>query len=43
MLRLVGYDTTGGRGVYQLALPGRNEIQDFESRWQAEISVRYRF
>ena len=43
MLRLTGYDATGGRGVYQLALPARNEIQDFESRWQAEISVRYVF
>jgi Carboxypeptidase regulatory-like domain/TonB dependent receptor len=43
MLRLVGYDNSGGRGVYQLALPERNEIQDFESRWQTEISVRYVF
>lgn len=43
MLRLAGYDPSGGRGVYQLALPARNEIQDFESRWQAEISLRYVF
>ena len=43
MLRLAGYDPGGGRGVYQLALPARNEIQDFESRWQAEVGVRYVF
>jgi hypothetical protein len=43
MLRLTGYDAGGGRGVYQLALPARGEVQDLESRWQAEMSVRYRF
>ena len=43
MLRLSGYDTDGGRGIYQLRLPARNEVQDLESRWQAEISARYMF
>ena len=43
VLRLTGYDTDGARGVYQLALPARNEIQDLESRWQAEFSLRYVF
>jgi hypothetical protein len=43
MLRLVGYDASGGRGVYQLTLPPRNAVQDLESRWQAEVSVRYVF
>ena len=43
MLRLSGYDTSRGRGIYQLRLPARNEIQDLESRWQAEISARYVF
>ena len=43
MLRLAGYDIEGGRGIYQLALPARNAVQDFESRWQAEIGVRYVF
>ncbi|HEX6104743.1 MAG TPA: hypothetical protein VFZ26_04125, partial [Gemmatimonadales bacterium] len=43
MLRLAGYDAGAGRGVYQLALPARNEVQDLESRWQAEIGVRYVF
>lgn len=43
MLRLEGYDAIGGRGVYRLALPARNEIEDLSSRWQAEIGVSYRF
>ncbi len=43
MLRLAGYDSSGGRGVYLLSLPARNEVQDLESRWQAEIGVRYVF
>ncbi|MGH2952281.1 MAG: hypothetical protein ACRDKX_09575, partial [Solirubrobacterales bacterium] len=43
MLRLAGYHTSGGRGVYELGLPARNEVQDLESRWQAEFSVRYVF
>jgi hypothetical protein len=43
MLRLMGYDADEGRGVYQLMLPARNEVQDLESRWQAEVSIRYVF
>ena len=43
MLRLSGYDTSRGRGIYQLRLPARNEVQDLQSRWQAEISARYVF
>jgi hypothetical protein len=43
MLRLVGYDADAGRGVYQLALPRRNQIQDPASRWQVELSARYVF
>jgi len=43
MLSLTGYDTAAGRGIYLLALPARNEVQDLESRWQAEIGVRYVF
>jgi hypothetical protein len=43
LLRLVGYDEGRGRGEYQLALPARNEIIDLPSRWQVELSVRYRF
>jgi hypothetical protein len=43
LLRLAGYDTAGQRGVYQLALPARNQIMDLASRWQAELGVRYAF
>lgn len=43
MLRLVGYDTSAGRGKYQLQLPGLRQIQDLASRWQLELSVRYVF
>lgn len=43
LLALVGYDTTRGRGVYQLALPGRNQTQDLESRWQMVLGARYAF
>jgi Carboxypeptidase regulatory-like domain/TonB dependent receptor len=43
LLSLVGYDATAGRGVYQLALPARNQIQELASRWQLEFSVRYGF
>jgi len=43
LLKLAGYDALYGRGVYQLALPGRNQIQDFESRWRVELGLRYGF
>ena len=43
LLSLVGYGATAGRGVYQLALPARNQIRELESRWQLEFSVRYGF
>ena len=43
LLELRGYDTTAGRGVYAVRVPPRNQIDDLASRWQTEISVRYRF
>jgi hypothetical protein len=43
LLSLVRYDATAGRGVYELALPARNQIRELESRWQLEFSVRYGF
>jgi hypothetical protein len=43
LLALVGYDATRGRGVYRLALPGRNQAQDLESRWQLVFGARYAF
>lgn len=42
-LRLTGYDAEAGRGIYELAPVGRNEIQVPESRWQLEVSGRYVF
>lgn len=43
MLRLVGYDTAAGRGIYEVTLPARNQVQDPASRWQIELSARYLF
>lgn len=42
-LALAGWDATAGRGVYRLQLPALRRVQDLESRWQLEISVRYLF
>jgi hypothetical protein len=43
MLRIVGYDPSAERGVYQLALPVLRRTLDLESRWRAELGVRYMF
>jgi hypothetical protein len=43
LLVLRGYDTTGGRGIYEFQLPPRSQIDDLASRWQMEVSVRYVF
>ena len=43
LLALRGYDATNGRGIYELRLPPRNQIEDLASRWQMELSVRYVF
>ena len=43
MLSLVGYDASAGRGIYRPQLPGFRQIQDFASRWQMELGVRYVF
>jgi len=42
-LRLVGYDTSAERGVYQYIFRGLRQVQDLPSRWQVELSVRYVF
>lgn len=42
-LRLVGYDPSAGRGVYQYIFRGLRRLQDLPSRWQVEVSVRYVF
>jgi hypothetical protein len=43
LLALTGYDQTRGRGVYRIALPERNAVQDLESRWQVVLGARYAF
>jgi hypothetical protein len=43
LLRLRGYDATRERGVYDLALPEPNQVEDFESRWQVQLGLRYWF
>ena len=42
MLQLRRWDTIRQRGVYAL-LPDPRRVQDFASRWQLELSVRYLF
>lgn len=42
-LRLVGYDASAARGVYQYVFRGLRRVQDLPSRWQGEVSVRYVF
>jgi hypothetical protein len=43
LLRLVGYDQTNGRGVYQLTTPPREGIVDGLSRWQLLVGAKYAF
>jgi outer membrane receptor for ferrienterochelin and colicin len=43
MLAMQQWDTAKQRGVYTLVLPERLQIQEFASRWQLELSARYRF
>lgn len=43
LLRLVGYDTAAGRGIYRLQLPAIDQVQDLASRWQVELGLRYIF
>jgi hypothetical protein len=43
MLRLDGYDSGAGRGVYGLAFRGLRRTQDLASRWRAELGARYVF
>jgi hypothetical protein len=38
-----GYDAARQRGLYELTLPQRNRIRDFESRWRMQLSLRYAF
>jgi outer membrane receptor protein involved in Fe transport len=41
LLRLNGYDTDRGRGVYQVRLPVRREVDVNATRWRIRLSLRY--
>ena len=43
LLRLRGYDTVNGRGIYEPFLRDVRAVQDLQSRWQVELGVRYVF
>jgi hypothetical protein len=43
LLVVRGYDATAGRGIYEFRQPPRDQVDDLASRWQMEVSVRYRF
>jgi carboxypeptidase family protein/TonB-dependent receptor-like protein len=43
MLRLSGYDATNGRGIYNLFLPPRNQVQTNSSRWRIQLGAKYAF
>jgi hypothetical protein len=43
LLRMVGYDETNGRGIYQFEPPPRNQIVDGLSRWRLLTGLRYVF
>jgi hypothetical protein len=43
LLRMVGYDETNGRGIYQFEPPPRNQIADGLSRWRLLTGLRYVF
>ncbi len=43
MLRLSGWDTANGRGIYQVTLPRRDVVDDFASRWRMQLGARYVF
>jgi hypothetical protein len=43
LLRLAGYDVSAGRGIYRLQPQMLGQLDDFASRWQMELSLRYVF
>jgi len=43
LLKLVGWDTANGRGVYKLELPRRGVVEDLASRWRIQLGARYAF
>ena len=43
LLKLVGWDSVNGRGVYTLELPQRGVVEDAPSRWRIQLGVRFGF
>ena len=43
LLKLVGWDSSNGRGVYALELPQRGLVEDAPSRWRIQFGMRYGF
>ena len=43
ILRLVGYDTASGRGIYQFAARDPNVRDDEATRWRMQLGARYTF
>jgi hypothetical protein len=43
LLRLTGFDQANNRGIYALALPTRDRIQDPTARWRMQLALRYAF
>jgi hypothetical protein len=43
LLRLVGFDPVGGRGIYQLRPPDRRHVDLDASRWRMQIGARLDF
>jgi hypothetical protein len=43
MLTLRGWDTTNGRGIYEVALPPRGVPDVVASRWRVQLGARYFF
>jgi hypothetical protein len=43
LLKLVGWDSSNGRGVYTLELPQLGLVEDAPSRWRIQLGARYAF
>jgi hypothetical protein len=43
ILRLTGYDTARGRGVYQFVLPDRRQVDVQASRWRMQLGATLNF
>lgn len=43
LLRLIGYDSDLGRGIYSLQIPRRRALDSDASRWRMQLGARYTF